>query len=203
MPNLAAVEDIEAFLQVEIATAEQILAAERSLTEASAAIRNYCRQFIEQVDDDEITLDSYGGTKIFLPELPVIDVSEVVEDGETLVAGTDYKLGQHGILHRIGKKWAAGIQNIEITYSHGYAIIPDDVIAVCVRAASRGYQAGLKSADSEGVLGVASKSLGDFSVSYVSESGGGAGEGVMGASAARMLLMSEKDMLDAYRVKGP
>jgi hypothetical protein len=74
---------------------------------------------------------------------------------------------------------------------------------VCVRAASRGYQAGLRAADSEGVLGVASKALGDFSVSYASEAGGGAGEGVMGASAARMLLLSEKDMLNRYRIKRP
>ena len=93
-----------------------------------------------------------------------------------------------------------GIQIIQIAYSHGYAVIPDDIVAVCVRAASRAYQAGLKSADGEGVPGIASKSLGDFSVSYQSEGGGGMGEGVMGASAARLLLLSEKDILDNYRI---
>jgi len=199
MANFAEIEDIEAFLQVEI-PAEKLEAAQAALTAATSAIRNYCRQHLSLVSDETITLDGKGGTKIFLPELPVISVASVVEDGETLVEGTDYKLGQHGILHRIGAKWSVGIQNITVTYSHGYATIPDDIAAVCARAASRTYQAGLRAADSGGVLGVASKQLGDFSVAYQSEAGGGAGEGVMGASAARMLLLSEKDILDKYRI---
>lgn len=200
MVDFATVSDIAAFLQVEISTAAQIAAAERALEEASAAIRNYCRQYLERVDDETITLDGGGGTRIFLPELPVLEVSAVTEDGTTLTAGSEYKLGQHGILHRMGQAWASGIQNIVLTYSHGYAVIPDDIVAVCVRAASRAYQAGLRASDSDGISGVASKSLGDFSVAYQSEGGGGIGEGVLGASAARFLLMSEKDLLDRYRL---
>ena len=201
MADFATVEDVESFLQVDIDETLQIIATERALTEASAAIRNYTRQYLEQVDDDVITLDSPGGYRLFLSELPVIDVTKVVEDGVTLTQGDDYKLGQHGILHRIDQKWAAGIQNITITYSHGFGDIPDDIVAICTRAASRAYQAGVRAADSDGLMGVASKSLGDFSVAFASESGGGTGEGIMGASAARMLLLSEKDTLDKYRIK--
>jgi hypothetical protein len=204
MGNFATVTDIEAFLQLEISTAAQITAAQRALEEASAAIRNYCNQFIEEVVDDVFTIDSPGGFRLFLPELPVQTVSLVVEDEETLTADEDYKLGQWGILHRmpLGTRWASGIQNVTITYTHGYYDIPDDIIAVCVRAASRAYQAGLKTAESEGVPGVSSKSLGDFSVSFQSEVGGGVSEGLMGASGFRMLLLSEKDILNKYRVKG-
>ena len=197
----ATVQDIEAFLQIEITTPAQVLSAQRALTEASAAIRNYTRQYLEQVDDEVITLDSLGGSRLFLPELPVLEITKVIEDGVTLTQGVDYKLGQHGILHRTGQRWSTGIQNITITYSHGFADIPDDIVAICTRAASRAYQAGVRSADSDGLMGVASKSLGDFSVAFASESGGGVGEGIMGASAARMLLMSEKDVLDKYRIK--
>jgi hypothetical protein len=202
MADFATVTDIEAFLQLAITTPVQIASAEMALKDATAAIRNYCRQFLEHVTGETIVLDSPGGARLFLPELPVLSVSSVVEDGELLVVTDDYKLGQHGILHRIGQKWLAGIQVIEITYSHGYTIsgIPDDITAVCVRAASRAYQAGLKAADSTGIPGIASKSLGDFSVSFQSEAGGGTGEGVLGASAARLLLLSEKDILNAYRL---
>ena len=66
------------------------------------------------------------------------------------------------------------------------------------RAAARAYQAGLRAAEVEGVPGVASKSLGDYSVSYAGE-GGGAGESVLGASAAPILLRSEKELLNRYR----
>lgn len=202
MANFASIADIEAFLQVEISTVVQMASANRALTEATVAIRNYCRQYIEAVADDEVTLDGPGGSRLFLPELPVTGVGEVVEDGETLTVEEDYKLGQHGILHRqpAGQKWASGIQIVTIIYSHGYETIPDDIVAVATRAAARGYQAGLRAAEDEGVVGVQAKSLGDFSVSYGNEQGG---EGTMGASAARMLLMSEKDILDYYRIKGP
>lgn len=201
MANFATIQDIEAFLQVEITTAEQIASAQRALTEATAAIRNYCHQYLEEVEDEIITLDSFGGTRLFLPELPVIEVTSVVEDDETLTDGDDYKLGQYGILHRLDQKWAGGIQIITITYSHGYDPIPDDIIAVAARAAARGYQAGLRAAEDEGLAGVRTKSLGDFSVAFAGEQTGGVGEGIMGASAARLLLMSEKDMLDKYRIK--
>jgi hypothetical protein len=203
MADFATKEDVEAFLQIEISTAAQIASVNRALSEATAAIRNYCHQYLEKVEDEAITLDSAGGTRLFLPELPVIEVVSVVEDGETLAVDDDYKLGQHGILHRIEQKWASGVQIITVTYSHGYETLPDDIVAVATRAAARGYQAGLRAADDEAVVGVQAKSLGDYSVSYGSEQGGGAGEGVMGASAARMLLLSEKDMLDEYRIKGP
>jgi hypothetical protein len=199
--EFASVADIADFLQVEISTADQVAYAERALREASAAIRNYCRQEIGWAAQDTITLDCSGGARLFLPQLPVIAVASVIETGQTLAAGDDYKLGQHGILHRIGRSWMAGVQTITVTYSHGYAVIPDDILAVCTRAASRSYQAGLRSADTGGAMGISSKALGDFSVSYQAETaGGGAGEGVMGASAARLLLRSEKEILNRYRV---
>lgn len=186
--TFATITDIESFLQLTISgDAVKEAAASQALEFASEAIRNYCNQTIDEVLDDVITLDSTGGTRLFLPELPVIEVSPVVEDGKTLTVDDDYKLGQWGILHRIGAYWASGIQIVTITYSHGYYDIPDDIIAVCTRAASRAYQAGLKTADAEGVPGVASKSLGDFSVSFQSELGGGMGEGLMGASGSRLL----------------
>jgi len=191
--------DLEQFLQVDIDDADKVASANRAIVEATVAIQNYCRQQIELAEDEEITLDSAGGTRVFLPELPVIDVSVVVEDDETLDVDDDYKLGQHGILHRVGAYWTSGIQIVQITYSHGYATIPDDVVSICARAAARAYQAGLRAAEVEGVPGVASKSLGDYAVAFGAEAGGSQ-EGVLGASAAPILLRSEKRILDRYRV---
>lgn len=196
------INDIEDFLQVEISE-EKAPAATRAIVEATKAIKNYCHQEIELVEDEEITLDCAGGRRIFLPELPVVEVSEVVEDGETLTEGSDedYQLGQHGILYRVGANWADGIQIVTVTYTHGYDEIPDDIASVCTRAASRAYQAGLRASEMDGVPGIVSKSLGDYSVSFGAEGGGGVSEGVLGASASRMLLLSEKDILNAYRYK--
>ena len=104
-------------------------------------------------------------------------------------------LGNYGQLWRVNRRWAVGNQIVTVTYTHGYSTIPDDIVAVCTRAAARAYQAGLRAEDAGGVPGVASKALGDFSVSFAAEGS----EGVMGVSAARMLLLSEKDMLNKYR----
>jgi len=197
--DFCTVQDVENLLQIEITDAAKIASCERAIAEATETIRNYCHQYIEWVAADVITLDCAGGTRLFLPELPVTEVTEVIEDEEVLDEDDDYKLGQHGILHRVGQDWAAGIQIVTITYPHGYATLPDDLVAVATRAAARGFQAGLKSSETEGEPGVAAKSLGDFSVSYASEAGGGVGEGLMGVSGARMLLLSEKDILNRYR----
>ena len=201
MADFCTVADLEALLQIEITEAAQVASAARAIREATAAIRNYCHQHLELVTNETITLDSgpgtlCSGTRLFLPELPVQSVAEVVEDDEVLTPDDDYKLGQWGILHRVGRNWAAGVQLIEVTYSHGHATLPDDVIAVCARAAARAFQAGLKSADTGGVPGISATSLGDYSVSYAEPA---AAEGLLGASGSRMLLMSEKDVLNRYR----
>ena len=200
MADFCTVQDVENLLQIEITDADKIAACERAIAEATEAIRNYCHQYIEFVSDDEITLDCAGGTRLFLPELPVSEVTEVIEDEEVLTEDDDYKLGQYGILHRVDCDWEAGIQIVTITYTHGYAApLPDDIVGVATRAAARVYQVGLRASDTDGVPGVSAKSLGDYSVSYASEVGGGVGEGLMGVSGARMLLLSEKDILNKYR----
>lgn len=196
------ITDIEEFLQIEIPSGKQV-GAHRAIERVTEAIKNYCRQEIEQVEDDEITLDIRAGQrKIFLPELPVTEVSEVMEDGETLTEGSDedYQLGQNGVLYRLDQNWTPGIQIVTVTYTHGYATIPDDVQEVAIRAAARRYQAGLRAEEVEGVPGVQATSLGDYSVTYGSEQSTGAGEAVLGASAAPILLRSEKEQLNRYRL---
>jgi hypothetical protein len=197
MADFCTVQDVAELLQIEISDADKVASCQRAVTEASATIRNYCKQYLELVDDDVYTFDVRPARwNLLLPELPVVEVTSVVEDGETLTVDDDYELGLYGQLWRVGRRWAAGTQIVTVTYTHGYAEIPDDVVAVCTRAAARAFQAGLKAADADGIPGIASKSLGDFAVSFSGEGS----EGVMGVSASRMLLLSEKDMLNEYRM---
>jgi hypothetical protein len=194
------VADIEVILGVAVPTAG-LASAEAAIAEATAAIKEYCRQALEAVTDDEVVLDGNGATCILLPELPVTSVDSVQLDGEALVVDSDYKVGRHGRLHRTnGAVWTAGVQNVEVTYSHGYDTLPYIIVSVASRAAARRYQAGLRAAELSGVPGVAALSLGDYSVSFGTEAGRG-GDGVLGVSAAPILLRSEKEALDPYRIK--
>ena len=192
------VDDVSELLQIEISDLASNQSCVRAIEEATEVIKNYCHQEIERVSET-ITIDCAGGTRIHLPELPVTAVTKVVVDGVELTASVDYKLGQHGILYRVNGYWPVGIQIVVITYTHGHLVIPDDIVGVCARSAARVYQAGLRAKENDGVIGVASLTLGDYSVSYGSEFAGGISEGVLGVSAARVLLLSEKDILNRYR----
>ncbi len=197
MADLCTIADIAAFLQITIA--EDSAAAARAITEASAAIRNYCNQQIDQTED-EYTFDvGERQTRLFLPELPVTAIDSVTENG-TALDTTAYKLGRGGILHRVGGYWYPGVQTVTVTYTHGHATIPDDVKSVCVRAAARSYQAGLNAATLAGVSGVQAQSIGDYSVQFGSQTSGS--DGMLGASAAPILLPSEKRLLSRYRYRG-
>ena len=199
MADFCDVADLESFLQIDITGADQIASAEAAIDAASEAIRNETRQTLDLVEDDDVIVDGEGLVrKIFLPELPVTEVTVVEEDDIELADGTDYKLGQHGILHRVGRCWSLGIQNIAITYSHGYDPIPADIKDVCIRAASRAYQAGVRSSGAGAVPGIQSETLGDHSVTF--EQGPGQGEASLGASAAPILLKSEMAILARYRI---
>lgn len=199
MANFATVDDIREFLQLDITDADQITAVTRALEEITEVIKTYCRQAIEYQANDEASLDSNGSHRLVLPEHPVVSVASVVEDETTLDVDDDYRLAGDGLLYRMPvlTRWKTGPGIVVVTYTHGYETIPNDLIGITTRAAARAFQAGLKSSADGGVIGITSKSLGDYAVSYGSEQGGGVGDGVMGASAARFLLRSEREVLDA------
>jgi hypothetical protein len=198
MTGFCEVADVAEFLQMDIPS-EKAASVQRAIDAATAEIQDHCRQTLSLVENDDISLDvAPGQTRLLLPELPVVAVQAVTEAGRPLQEGTDYVLGQHGMLHRIGRPWAAGIQNVTVTYTHGYATLPGTLVDICTRAAARAYQAGLRAEAQEGVPGVQAESLGDHSVTYGAE---GAGDSmVLGASAAPILLKSEKQALNRYRI---
>lgn len=188
--------DVENLLQADLSAHEVVVAA--AIAQASAYIRAYTNQVLDQVEDDEAVFDGpKRDRRLFLPELPVTEISEVVEDDETLVEDEDYRLGAHGVLWRIYAYWATGIQNITVTYTHGHASIPEDIAAVCARVAARIYQAGLRAAQVGGVAGIQSTALGDYSVTYAT----GGNEAVAGVTAAPPLLPDEMVILDRYCVR--
>lgn len=203
MAEFCTVADLEEFLGVAV-PAERVAQAEAAIRGASAAIQNYTKQTIELVDDDEVTLDVLPGMRrLFLPQLPVIAVATVTEDGTALDLTDHYLWSGGGVLYREVRPWTQGTAKVAVVYSHGYApgSYPDEIWDVCRRAASRAYQAGLRASAVAGVPGVQGQTIGDYQVQLGSEQSGGAGESVLGASASPILLRSEKEQLAAYRIK--
>lgn len=194
MAAFCTIADLEATLQVTIGTPNA--SATAAITAASAAIQNYCRQRIEQVAADVLTLTVPPVRQtILLSEQPVTTISSVVEDGTALVVGTDYRWTAAGVLTRVGRPWCSLWQGVVVTYTHGYSTIPDDLKAVCVQAAARAYRAGLGSAATGGVPGIqAEQADGDYQVTFAAQTA------ASGAFAPPILAPSERELLARYRV---
>ncbi len=127
----------------------------RYITSASAAASQYCnRKFqLEGMQDEfwpERELYQYqlpGGVDVLqLSRWPVVSpVTSVVENGITLVEGTDFRVDyDSGRLFRLDqnqypRKWCAW--PIVAKYNGGFADIPDDVDDAIVRMVTRRYSA--------------------------------------------------------------
>lgn len=195
MSSFCAISDLEALLRVAISTPADIASGTAAIADVSAAIADHCGQQLEQVANDVLTLtvEAYRSV-IVLPQQPVTAVASVVEDGATLVVGTDYRWTAAGLLVRQSRPWNSGWQEVVVTYTHGYSVIPPVVKAVCAEAAGRRYRVGLTSAATGGIAGIQSEQLPDYSVTYA---GGNPGAS---ATAPPMLLPSEERRLNRYRM---
>ena len=79
---------------------------------ACDVVRTLAEQNFNEIEDEEIVLDGTGRDALLLPQLPVTEVSEIVE-GTTTLTATDYKLNGNGILLRTKPAvWPLGRQNI-------------------------------------------------------------------------------------------
>lgn len=201
MPDLfCSLDDLADFLQLTISNPGPAL---RAIEGATAAIQNHCHQQLIVVANDVVTLRTRGQSLLILPEQPVTAVASIVENGVALVNDVDYNWGSDGIVERWNSAWRWGATSpgsVVVTYSHGYATIPQIIREVCIRSASRAYQSGLRAAALAGVPGVQSEQLPDYTIQYQPDTAAG-GASSLGASAAPFLLPSEQAMLNPYRCK--
>jgi hypothetical protein len=144
----AGLTEEQATLMLELATAEVQAAAGQRLVE---------------VLDEAIELFAFAGRWFTLPERPVTEISSlVIDDGDELVAGTDYKrpAGSATLFRRCG--WAACQSEPSIVaavYSHGYADGHQRL------EFGRSAVFGIAKLAS-GMTGVASEAIDDYRVTY-------------------------------------
>lgn len=159
MAQFATAPELASYLGVTF-TAEERSRADDLLEQASAAIQNYTGQRLEYVEDDEVTLYAQGEGRLFLPELPVVEVSSVEVDG-TALTSTQFSWETGGALSRGTTLWGSAATfppvDVVVTYSHGYETIPSDIRLACMQLAATGFR---------GTEGVSSESIGTYAVSY-------------------------------------
>lgn len=142
----AAVNDLEALLRRSF-TDEENAAAGIALDLATAAIQNYTRQTLLFVADDVVALRGTYGRELVLPERPVVSVASV-SVGSTTIATSAYALVGNSLWWgasplNVGNittgegGWGGLASPVTVTYTHGYATIPNDIRGVCLTVAAR------------------------------------------------------------------
>lgn len=166
MANFATAADLASFLQVDVDAAS----ADLALSFATAAIRRATAQHVELVTGDTVTLTAKASA-VFLPEIPVLAVT-AVRTWDAAAGGYGpsldpvyYSWTAAGQLTRLFgptdpgtslllARWPSRERAVQVTYDHGYAVIPDELRMVCVTAAARLYT------NPEGVV---SRTIGSYS----------------------------------------
>lgn len=199
MTDYVSLEDLADFMDVPELLMDN---ATLALAAAQASVRGYLDQEITMVVDDVEEHDGNGSQRLRLLQRPVIEVTEVQENGDVLDEG-DYALKTVGgsfrsILYRIDSCWPVGYGNIRVEYTHGWNarddeddfvwLVPADIKLVTLSAARRWYTSAGATDDST----LISETIGNYS--YTRSSGATTVSG-----GAFDLVDAEKYVLDRYR----
>ena len=186
MADLATVADLEARLGRSL-DATETARAEALLAGASARVRSYTGQEFEQSTSTDRVRVRDG--RVRLPQRPVTAVTAIADtDGNdvdfTWYAGELVDVGWSSRIDRIGYRYST--RWLDVTYTHGYATIPDDVVEVVCQMVLRAF-----GVDPE-ASGLSQESIGSYSYSV----------GAVAASGSVGLLGDERGALDVYRRVG-
>lgn len=135
LPPFATAAELAALVQAPVDAA----AAELALASASGVIRRWTRQSITRVVDDVVKLRAIDCQELVLPQRPVASVSEVKVNSLVL---NDWVLSSDRLLRTGGWHRLPGTTTypdpglVQVTYTHGWDEVPDDVRAVCLDLAS-------------------------------------------------------------------
>ena len=132
---LATPDDLAA--RIGALSTDQAARAEALLVDASALIRGHCGgQVFTLVEDDVVNLRT-AGNRIRLPQRPVVTVTQVTQVAQ--VGGTVLPVSAwvwDGLdLVTLDPGWAA--ETMQVTYSHGFPVVPDGLVAVACKMVNR------------------------------------------------------------------
>jgi len=176
---LATVADLEARLGRALTDAEAPR-ADALLADASSKVRGFTHQVFDQVLGDEVVLRPVG-TVLRLPQRPVLDVTAVVALGcadlpEVALTGWCWD-GADKVDVAARRPVDAGVTDwwwqrcgnpdtYRVTYDHGYAVAPPDVVAVVCAMVNRTLTSPTM------VEGLTSERIGQYGYQFAQFSGG-------------------------------
>jgi len=143
--------DLSAYLGTEVS--ETDLNVVIALDAACQVVRDELHRDVNYLGDDEVVLDGTGTDTFILPQRPVVEVTEILEDGD-VVDPDDYQVdGPKGLVRLFDGCWLWGKGTLAVTYDHGWALseeaigadprlsrVPSSIRAVALRLAGGLYR---------------------------------------------------------------
>ncbi len=140
-----------------VASAEDLLLT-RLISAESQYIQSWCDRAFALASYSE-SYNGSGGFKLALRNLPIVAVSSLAIDGVAVPAGVPGQAAGHGwynddkLLYLIGYAFHRGSQNVQVSYSAGYAAIPLEIEQATIELVGYRYRKRSR-------IGEASRSLG-------------------------------------------
>ena len=163
--DLTTLEKLKTYLGLEGAGDDALLGA--LIDSVSEAIEHYCGRAFAEAERTE-QHDGAGAATVLLKCRPVTAVSAVHDDPSrafgdaTRLDPTAYLFyPEAGILERFAGCFADGRRNVKVVYTAGFATVPPAVEQAANLLAAHFYNRGHQGGD-----GLASESLGAYTVSY-------------------------------------
>ena len=205
--------DVESFALIDFNSALETHLTNELIPLVEDVIREYLGYDVDYATHTE-TFSGNQTRELFLAERPVLSVTSVVEDGNTLEYGNqkDYLWYENGRIRRIGSRWSfAYPDNITVTYTAGYntgggtgRTLPRAFRVATARSSARVLEAALVlSAQQEpgeikpqtataasNFTAADSESLGDYSIQYV---------GNLGMNSIAILSAADLQLLGKYK----
>lgn len=116
---LADPSDLADRLGVDAQNKELLLALRR----VSDRFRGAVHHPVHRVEDETIYLSGDGGPSLQLPAAPIIGTPTITHGARPMIVQIGYRSG----LLRCDNGFPDGLENIEVTYTHGYFEIPGDI----------------------------------------------------------------------------
>lgn len=162
MDPFITVEQLSAYMRQTLSEDDELVAL--ALDAACQVCRDVAEQDFELVDNDVIKMNGTGTNVLLLPQLPVTDVAQILDHNGDVVDTEDYAWTEDGELMKTSctSTWWEGIQNFEVTYSHGYEAVPTSIQLVACALADRIIDQGI----------VSQETIGGYVVLYGQSEGG-------------------------------
>lgn len=176
-----------------VLTSAELARIEGLLRDASSSVRNYTHQdFTQATDTVRLAVKGRRDCRnvVRLPQRPVTAVATVVDINANpilfLWEGFDTILVANNLDAFSFYPWIGGLRSVDVTYTHGYETIPDDIIGVVCSITMRAL--GTNPLDTA----KSSESIQGYSYSI----------GSAGAAGGFGMLSDERAILDAYTLQG-